>query len=66
MGACVFILDDRILYVAYNTGSRYVNKVFDPDLGYIYTYAMDVQFIYADKVRIITYVRIRLIKLITH
>ena len=52
---CVFILDDRIIYVAYKTGNRYTGKVFDPDLGYVYTYALDGQFIYADKVRVIAH-----------
>ena len=55
MGVCVLILDDKILYVAYKTVSGYVNKVFDADLGYIHSYVIDDQFIFASKVRIITY-----------
>ena len=49
----VIILDDRIIYVAYKTGSGYASRVLDPDLGYVYTYVLDGQFIYADKVRVI-------------
>ena len=45
------IVDKKILYVAYDSGDGYVNKVFDLKLGYMYRYAMDGSYIYAAQVR---------------
>ena len=52
---CVlFILDNtRVLYIATNYGGGYVTKLFDPDLGYFYSFILDGDIIFASKVRIV-------------
>ena len=48
---CCLTVDKKILYVAYDSGDGYVNKVFDLKLGYMYRYTMDGSYIYAAQVR---------------
>lgn len=44
------ISDNRILYIANNPGSGYVNRVFDSNLGYFFYFQVDDDYIYAERV----------------
>lgn len=49
----MFLLDNEWrLYVANNHGDGYVSRLFDNNLGYFYTFLVDGDYIYADRVRI--------------
>ena len=46
----ICISDDRILRIANNPGSGYVNRVFDSNLGYFFYFQLDDDYIYAERV----------------
>ena len=46
----ICILDNRILYIANNPGSGYVNRVFDSNLGYFLSFYVTGDYIYALRV----------------
>ena len=51
--------NNRIIHVAKNFGSGYSSRVFDDDLGHIFTFILDGSYIFADRVRCVVLLYIK-------
>ena len=56
--------NNRIIYVAKNSGSGYSSRVFDDNLGYIFTFILDGSYIFTDKVRcvLLLYIKVACVR----
>ena len=63
MYICVYVCtpgdNDRLIFVAKNFGGRYRSRVFDNDLGYVSTFLLYGNYIFADKVSIVNVLLIK-------